>query len=130
MNYTRLLLIMRWVVTPIIIAIIAGYFQVRVNNAKEQTRATYDTLAPVVSGLTLAMAELKGRVEELSKRPICEESQPAAKSARLPTSRPKPSFLGSGKVEVTVDAPSAAPEPAPSKALPDFDRMIQQQKKY
>jgi hypothetical protein len=75
------------------------------------------------------MAELKGRVEELSKRPICEESQPAAKSARLPTSRPKPSFLGSGKVEVMVDSPSAAPEPA-NKALPDFDRMIQQQKKY
>lgn len=123
MNNDRLLNILRWVVTPIVLALIAGYFQMRVNAAKEQTRATYETLAPSVLELQEKVAMLTGRAEELARRPLaipCPE--------RL---APKPHGLGSlgtGKVEVMVEAaPSNAP--APRKVPARFEDMIQQQAK-
>ena len=136
MNNDRLLNILRWVVTPIVLAIIAGYFQSRTNANKEQTRATYETLAPNVLELQGQVAVLTGRVEELARRPIfvCPEaSKPTVHAPKVDAPKPHSPLgvLGTGKTELMVDRPDP-PEPAPSpKKIPiRFDDMIQQQKKY
>ena len=99
MNNDRLLNILRWVVTPIVLAIIAGYFQSRTNANKEQTRATYETLAPNVLELQGQVAVLTGRVEELARRPIfvCPEaSKPTVPRTMKPRSTNFAPILGNG----------------------------------
>jgi hypothetical protein len=141
-NNDRLLNILRWVVTPIALAAITGYFQVRVTAAKEQTRATYDTLAPNVLQLQEQVATLTGRLEELARRPVlvslCPEgpkaaSKPAMHVEAPPTKSPKAhpltleEMLSTGKVEPMIDMGSPASAPAAGKVPAKFDDMIQQQ---
>jgi hypothetical protein len=136
MNYTRLLLILRWVVTPIVLAIIAGYFQSRTSTNAAQTKASYDTLAPNVLELQSQVAVLTGRVDELSKRPVFvfpEASKPVVRAPKVDAPKPHSPLgaLGTGKTEVMVDRPDPpAPEPSPKKVPARFEDMIQQQQKY
>ena len=136
MNNDRLLNILRWVVTPIALAIIAGYFQSRTNANTAQTKASYETLAPSVLELQDKVAVLAGRVEELSKRPVFvfpEASKPTAHAPKVDAPKPHSPLgaLGTGKTELMVDRPDPpAPEPSPKKIPARFDDMIQQQKKY
>jgi len=142
----RLLNILRWVVTPIALAVIAGYFQSRVNIAKEQTRASYETLAPNVLELQDKLAKLTGRLEELSKRPAPCTETPAAKVAGKPivriytpepaakvqpASAPRPDPIGfEGKTDLMMDgAPDLIKPPSPKKVPARFDDMLQQQEK-
>jgi hypothetical protein len=135
----RLLNILRWVVTPIVLAIIAGYFQSRTSANTAQTRATYDTLAPNVLELQGQVAQITGRIEELSKRPVfmCTETSKPVVRAPKPDS-PKPTgVLGlggyAGKTEPMVDhiaPPPPEPTPSPKKIPARFDDMVQQQQKY
>jgi hypothetical protein len=136
MDNDRLLNILRWVVTPIALAIIAGYFQSRTSTNAAHTKASYETLAPNVLELQDKLAVLTGRVEELSKRAPCPEAPKPAAHAPKPDS-PKPAgVLGlggyAGKTELMMDAPSKAPvtpgPPSPKKVPARFDDMIQQQK--
>jgi len=133
MNNDRLLNILRWVVTPIVLAIIAGYFQSRTSANTAQTKASYETLAPNVLELQEKVAVLAGRVEELSKRPVFVFPDPAKPASKLApkVDAPKPhplGALGTGKTELMVDRPD--PAPSPQKIPARFDDMIQQQKKY
>jgi len=133
----RLLNILRWVVTPIVLAIIAGYFQSRTNTNAAHTKATYETLAPSVLELQEKVAVLAGRVEEVARRPVflaCPEaSKPAAHAPKVDAPKPRNPLgaIGTGKTELMVDRPDPpAPEPTPKKIPARFDDMIQQQKKY
>ena len=137
MNNDRLLNILRWVVTPIVLAIIAGYFQLRTAANTAQTKASYETLAPNVLELQEKVATLTGRMEELARRPVfipCPEtSKPAAHAPKVDAPKPHSPLgvLGTGKTELMVDRPDPpAPEPSPKKIPVRFDDMIQQQKKY
>ncbi len=144
MSSDRLLNLLRWVVAPIIIAAITGYYESRVSTAKtqakEQTRASYDTLAPNVLELQDKVSILTGRIEEIARRPVflaCPESLKAAGKPASHVEAPKPvakpgltELLGGtgaiGKTEVMVDsAPSAPPKKVPAR----FEDMIQQQAK-
>jgi len=136
-NNDRLLNILRWVVTPIALAIIAGYFQSRTSANTAQTKASYETLAPSVLELQEKVAVLAGRVEEVARRPVfipCPEaSKPAAHAPKVDAPKPHSplGMLGTGKTELMVDRPDPpAPEPTPKKIPARFDDMIQQQKKY
>lgn len=131
MERDRLFLILRWVISPIAIAAITGYYESRVRGAKEQTKASYETLAPAVEDLqdrndilSEKVAVLTGRLEELSKRAPCAEST----TKKIPA--PKLTGIGAlgGKTEVTVDIerPPASPRKVPAR----FDDMIQQKAVY
>jgi hypothetical protein len=137
MNNDRLLNILRWVVTPIVLAIIAGYFQSRTSANAAHTKASYETLAPNVLELQSQVAVLTGRIEELSKRPApcAEVSKPVVRAPKVDA--PKPiGVVGlggyAGKTEVMVDVEPNEPAPTPKKIPARFDDMIQQQqqKKY
>ena len=137
MNNDRLLNILRWVVTPIVLAIIAGYFQSRTSANAAHTKATYETLAPNVLELQGQVATLTGRMDELARRPVflaCPEaSKPAAHAPKVDAPKPHNPLgaLGTGKTELMVDRPDPpTPEPTPKKIPARFDDMIQQQKKY
>jgi len=133
MNNDRLLNILRWVVTPIALAIIAGYFQSRTSANTAQTKASYETLAPSVLELQDKVAVLTGRMEELARRPVfipCPEAaKPTVHAPKVDAPKPHPlGALGTGKTELMVDRPD--PAPSPQKIPARFDDMIQQQKKY
>ena len=137
MNNDRLLNILRWVVTPIVLAIIAGYFQLRTAANTAQTKASYETLAPNVLELQEKVATLTGRMEELARRPVfipCPEApKPAAHASKVDAPKPHSPLgaIGTGKTELMVDqSEPPAPEPTPKKIPARFDDMIQQQKKY
>ena len=135
MNNDRLLLILRWVITPIALALITSYFQMRTAANTAQTKASYETLAPSVLELQDKVAVLAGRMDELSKRPVFvfpEAVKPVSKPAPK-VDAPKPAgILGhGGKTEMMVDRPDPpSPEPTLKKIPVRFDDMIQQQKKY
>jgi len=132
-NNDRLLNILRWVVTPIVLTAIAGYFQMRTAANTAQTKATYETLAPNVLELQDKVAVLTGRVEELARRPIFmfpEAVKPVSKPAPK-VDAPKPhSGLGAlgGKTEMMMDVAPNMPAPSPQKIPVRFDDMIQQKK--
>jgi hypothetical protein len=147
MERDRLFLILRWVVTPIVLACITGYFQVHVSIAKAQTKASYETLAPNVLELQEKLAVLTGRVEELSKRPPCAQEvlkaakapstvahakKGAAKPGRSPASLSE--MLGDDtKTELMMDsAPSESPvyeaPPSAQKVPARFEDMLQQKR--
>jgi hypothetical protein len=131
MNSDRLLNILRWVVTPIVLALIAGYFQSRTNTNAAHTKASYETLAPSVLELQEKVAVLTGRTEELARRPVfmCPELPKAAHAPKADAPKPPSGLgaLGTGKTEMMVDRPDP---PSPQKIPARFDDMIQQQKKY
>jgi hypothetical protein len=130
----RLLNILRWVVTPIVLAIIAGYFQVRTAANTAQTKASYETLAPSVLELQDKVAVLTGRLEEVARRPVFLPCPDAPKAASK-TAPKVLGALGTGKTELMVDrpdppSPELDPVPSPKKVPARFEDMIQQQKKY
>jgi len=138
MENDRLLNILRWVVTPIALAAITGYFQMRVSANTAQTKATYDTLAPNVLQLQTQVATLTGRIEEVSRRPVfipCPEApKTAGKSSHAEAPKPHTleELLG-GKMELMMDSASKAPAteaPSPKKVPARFEDMLQQQEKY
>jgi hypothetical protein len=137
MNNDRLLLILRWVITPIALALIAGYFQQRTAANTAQTKASYETLAPNVLELQSQVATLTGRMDELARRPVflaCPDPAKSVSKIAPKVDAPKPyTGLGTlgGKTELMVDRlDPPSPEPTPKKIPARFDDMIQQQKKY
>jgi hypothetical protein len=132
MGQDRLLTILRFVVTPIVLTCIAGYFQSRTSANTAQTKASYETLAPNVLDLQDKVATLTGRLEEISKRPVSAPCPEAKKAAVPKVDAPKPhtglGMLGTGKTELMVDLPELPP-PAPQKIPARFEDMVQQQKK-
>ena len=107
----RLLAVLRWVVAPVAVAAVTGYLESRVRATKEQTRAGYETLAPAVEDLEETVAELRGRLEELSRRPPCSDARVV---------RPPP-------VASSAPAPSVTPVRAAGRKVPArFDDMLQQ----
>jgi hypothetical protein len=139
MENDRILNILRWVVTPIALALIASYFQMRTAANTAQTKASYETLAPSVLELQDKVAVLAGRVEELSKRPVFVFPEAAKPVVRAPKpDSPKPAgVLGlggyAGKTEPMVEhiaPPPPEPAPSPKKIPARFDDMVQQQQKY
>jgi len=133
MGQDRLLTILRFVVTPIALAIIAGYFQSRTSANTAQTKATYETLAPGVLELQGQVAVLTGRVEEMSRHPAvvpCPEG-PKTTAHAPKVDAPKPhsplGTLGNGKTEMMMDSPANMPAPSPKKIPARFDDMVQQQ---
>ena len=144
----RALNVLRHAVVPIIVAAISGYFVKQ--NAREQTKASYENLAPQVgqlmdevSGLKEELAKLQGRIDELSKTTrviVLRSDAPVApwnvgktsNGSGGATSRSDAATAGSlgrgeTKVEVMVDKPASA---APSnrstlkKPAPKFDDML------
>ena len=145
MENDRLLTVLRWVITPIALALITSYFQMRTAANTAQTKASYETLAPSVLELQDKVAVLAGRVEELSKRPVFvfpEAAKPVVRAPKVDAPKPdspKPvgvlGALGTGKTELMVDrpdppSPELDPPPSPKKVPARFEDMIQQQKKY
>jgi hypothetical protein len=127
MEKDRLLHILRYVAVPIVVAAITGYYETRVRMAKEQTKATYEALAPSVRDLQDEVAKLQGRVDELSKttRVIVMRPEPAALAKpAAPAAKPSAPLgaLGAtGKVEVMVDHPAP---PQSKRPAAKFDDML------
>jgi hypothetical protein len=129
----RILHLLRWVVTPIALAIIAGYFQMRTAANTAQTKASYETLAPNVLELQAQVAVLTGRVEELARRPIFMFPEAATRAPKVDAQKPRTGLgaLGTGKIEPMVDHIAPPPPehtPSPKKIPARFDDMIQQKK--
>jgi hypothetical protein len=123
----KLFIILRWVIAPIAVAAITGYYETRVRGAKEQTRATYETLAPNVLELQEKVAVLTGRLEELSKRPSSTPCSEESKAPSKPAAKTHAGFGGlGGKTEVMVDRPDS---PSLSKMPARFEDMLQQRAK-
>lgn len=112
----RTLNLLRHVVVPVAIAAVSGYWAMRA--AREQTRASYEALSPVVRELQDDVAKLSGRVDELSRQAhviVMREDKPRAMAAA-----PMPVKLPTVQVEVDKTAPAQQQMKRPAEKFDDM----------
>lgn len=123
----RALNILRHVVVPVALAAISGY--VAVQTSREQTKMSYEKLAPLVGDLQDQIVKLQGRVEELSKTTrviVMRETPMAPWDAKAKPTKPSAGSglgaIGTGESHVTVE--KVAPPQSQKRPPAKFDDML------
>lgn len=112
-------------------AALYGVYSKARGEARQDTAATYETLAPAVNELRRQVADLQAENSELRAR-SGDRAQPPGGEARAPAPRPRrrpepaaPPATTPAPAPAPAPAPPPAAEPAPANRLPiDFDTAV------